>query len=465
MIKIYNTLTKKKEDFIPLKENTVNMYVCGPTVYDYFHIGNGRSFINADFIRRYLEYKGYTVNYVMNVTDIDDKIINKAIKEGVESSVIAEKYSKAFFEDITKLHMRPATVHPRATEHVSEIIDMIAKLEEKGAAYNVNGDVYYNISAFSEYGKLSGKNLDDLEAGSRVEVSSVKRNPLDFALWKSAKPGEPFWESPWGKGRPGWHIECSAMSAKHLGETFDIHAGGSDLIFPHHENEIAQSEACSGKTMARYWVHFGFLNIDNEKMAKSAGNFFTVRDILQKISASALRLFFAQTHFSVPLNFTWEALEASQKGVEKMLNFAGEFTNRKSKVSADGASFDVSEYISRFEAAMDDNFNTPNAAALLFDFMRDANRFMDTNDKISGESLSAVEKFFTAAAGGVLGLLEGEKAADKGLEDDLIRLLLDIRTELKKEKNYKLSDVVRDRLKEIGVEIRDSKEGTTYKKI
>lgn len=465
MIKIYNTLTKKKEEFIPLKAGQVAMYVCGPTVYDYFHIGNGRSFINADFIRRYLEYKGYDVKFVMNVTDIDDKIIKKAIAEGVAASDIASKYTMAFFDDIKRVNIKTASINPKATDHIPEIIDIIQKLEAKGVAYNIDGDVYYDISKFPGYGKLSGKNTDDLEVGARVEISSIKKNPLDFSLWKSAKPGEPFWESPWGKGRPGWHIECSAMSAKHLGETFDIHAGGSDLIFPHHENEIAQSEACTGKTMANYWVHFGFLNIDNTKMSKSLGNFFTVRDILEKVSANAIRLFFAQTHFSVPLNFTQEALEASQKGVEKMINFSHELENRKSKSSPNGKTFAIGEYINRFEEVMDDNFNTPNAVALLFDFMRDVNRFMDAAENISEKSLSEISVFFKKTAGDVLGLLSAAEENTKGLDDALINLLLEIRTELKKEKNYKLSDVVRDKLKEIGVEIRDSKEGTTYKKV
>lgn len=465
MIQIYNTLTRNKEEFRPIQAGEVKFYVCGPTVYDYFHIGNGRSFINADFIHRYLAYRGFKVTFIMNVTDVDDKIIKKANAEGVESSVIAAKYTQAFFEDLAKLGIKPATLHPKATEHMKEIIDIIRRLEEKEIAYNVNGDVFYDISKFNGYGKLSGKNIDELEAGSRVDVNEIKKHPLDFSLWKSAKPGEPFWESPWGKGRPGWHIECSAMGSKHLGETFDIHAGGSDLIFPHHENEIAQSEACFGKTFANYWIHFGFLNIDNTKMSKSLGNFFTVRDILEKFPATALRLFFAQTHFSVQLNFTHEALEAAAKGSEKMQNLRATLTSYLQTAPEKGLDFSLEEYRGRFTGAMDDNFNTPNAVAVLFDFLRDVNRALDKEEKLSKKSAGDLLTFFEETAGGVLGLLSEKPVGDAGLEDEVIGLLLDVRTELKKEKNYRLSDVIRDRLKEIGIEIRDSKEGTTFRKL
>lgn len=465
MIQIYNTLTRNKEQFIPITEGEVTFYVCGPTVYDYFHVGNGRSFINADFIRRYLEFRGYKVNFIMNVTDVDDKIIKKANAEGVESSVIAAKYTQAFFEDLAKLGVKPATVHPKATEHIKEIIDIVKRLEEKGIAYNVSGDVFYDISKFKGYGKLSGKNIDELEAGSRVEINETKKHPLDFALWKSAKPGEPYWESPWGKGRPGWHIECSAMSSKHLGETFDIHAGGSDLIFPHHENEIAQSEACFGKDFAHYWIHFGFLNIDNTKMSKSLGNFFTVREILEKFPASALRLFFAQTHFSVQLNFTQEALEAAAKGSEKMQNLKDSLSSYIQTAPESGAEFPLNEYLAKFTEAMDDNFNTPNAVAVLFDFIRDVNRTLDKEEKLSKKSAQDVLKFFEDTAGGVLGLFTQKQDGNSAREDDVIRLLLEVRAELKKEKNYRLSDVIRDHLKELGIEIRDSKEGTTFRKL
>ncbi len=318
MLTIYNTLTRKKEEFIPIKPNEVKMYVCGPTVYDYFHIGNARSFIMADVLRRYLEYKGYNVKYIMNLTDIDDRIIKKSIEEKIDAKLVAEKYTTAFLEDIEKLKVKRADIYPKATEHVDEIIDFIRQLEKNNYAYNVYGNVFYDVSKFNKYGKLSGKKLDELEAGARVDVNEEKKSPLDFALWKKAKEGEPFWESPWGNGRPGWHIECSAMSCKHLGETFDIHAGGNDLIFPHHENEIAQSEAATGKKFVNYWIHFGFLNINNEKMSKSLGNFFTARDVLKLYSAESIRLLFSQTHYRGPLEFNDELLESAKKGLGKV---------------------------------------------------------------------------------------------------------------------------------------------------
>ncbi|MFN3874169.1 MAG: cysteine--tRNA ligase, partial [Ignavibacterium sp.] len=330
-MKIYNTLTKQKEEFIPINPPLVKMYMCGPTVYDYFHIGNARSFIMSDIVRRYLEYKGYAVTFVMNLTDVDDKIIKKANEEGKSAKDVAEFYIKEFFTDIEKLRIKPATYYPRATEFMNDMIEMIKRLEQKGIAYNVDGNVFYDVSKFAGYGKLSGKNTDELESGARVEVNEQKKHPLDFALWKKAKEGEPYWESPWGKGRPGWHIECSAMSCKLLGESFDIHAGGHDLIFPHHENEIAQSEAANEKPFAKYWLHFGFLNINEEKMSKSLGNFFTAREILKKYSAEAIRLFFAQAHYRGPLNFSDELLQAAEKGVEKFQNLADKLNEQLSK--------------------------------------------------------------------------------------------------------------------------------------
>ena len=320
MLKLYNTLTKKKEEFKPLNPPNVNFYMCGPTVYDLFHVGNARSFIMADVVRKYLEFKGYKVKYAMNLTDVDDKIIKKSIEEKTPSNQVAEKYINYFFEDIARVNIKKADVYPKATEHMDEIINLIKKLEDKGIAYNVNGNVFYDVSKFADYGKLSGKRIDDLESGARIEINEEKKSPLDFSLWKKAKEGEPYWESPWGNGRPGWHIECSAMSCKHLGETFDIHGGGNDLIFPHHENEIAQSEGATGKPFVKYWMHFGFLNINNEKMSKSLGNFFTARDILKKYSAESLRMFFLQAHYGGPLNFSGELLASAEKGLEKINN-------------------------------------------------------------------------------------------------------------------------------------------------
>lgn len=462
MLKIYNTLTSKKEEFVPLNPPAVHFYMCGPTVYDLFHIGNGRSFIMADVIRRYLDYRGYAVKFVMNLTDIDDKIIRKSHQENMSAAEVATAYSQAFFDDIGKLGIKPATVYPRATEHIEDIIGLISRLIENGVAYESQGDVYYNISKFSGYGKLSGKNIEELAAGARVEVSEIKQSPLDFALWKKAKEGEPFWESPWGKGRPGWHIECSAMSCKHLGESFDIHAGGSDLIFPHHENEIAQSEGATGKQFVKYWIHFGFLNIDNEKMSKSLGNFFTVRDILKKYPAEALRFFFAQTHYAAPLNFTEEAIDAAQRGLEKISNVVHRLKSEIEKADEAGAGFSVQEFYDGFNAAMDDDFNSPKALAVIFDFIKEVNKAL-ASGKMSKSALTDAFAFMEKTASGVLGLVSDTAPKQAGLEHQLMNLLLDLRVSLKKEKNYKLADEIRDKLKVMGVILEDTKEGTTYK--
>ncbi len=379
---IYNTFGKKKEEFIPLNPPNVTIYVCGPTIYDFFHIGNARSFVSADLIRRYLEYKNYNVKFVMNLTDIDDKLIKKSNDENLPVEQIAKKYADAFFTDIETLGIKEADIYPKATEHIPEIIEMISKLVEKGFAYNVDGNVFYDVRKFDAYGKLSGKNTEDLEAGARIEINEDKRNPLDFSLWKKAKPDEPFWESPWGKGRPGWHIECSAMSIKHLGETIDIHIGGTDLVFPHHENEIAQSEAACNSKFVKYWIHGGFLNINQEKMSKSLGNFFTAREILKKFSPNAVRLFFSQTHFSGPLSFSEDLLEAAEKGLEKIYNLVDKIENTNSSADSNLAIFENDRYIFAFENAMDDNFNSPQALAVVYDFIRDFNKYLSKNEKI-----------------------------------------------------------------------------------
>ncbi|MDP3148817.1 MAG: cysteine--tRNA ligase [Ignavibacteria bacterium] len=467
MLKLYNTLTNKKEEFIPLVSNEVKMYVCGPTVYDYFHIGNARSFIMADVIRRYLEYKGFNVTYIMNITDIDDKIIKKAIEGKKEYSVVAETYANAFLEDLKKLNIKPATIYPKATAHIDEIIAMIKSLVEKGFAYNVDGNVFYNVSKFTDYGKLSGKNVDDLESGARVEINDEKKNPLDFSLWKKAKEGEPSWESPWGKGRPGWHIECSAMSCKHLGETFDIHAGGSDLIFPHHENEIAQSEAATGKPFVQYWMHFGFLNIDNEKMSKSLGNFFTARDVVKSYPAEVIRLFFVQTHYSGPLNYSVELLDASKKGLEKIENFL--FTlKEKQKTAVDHAKkipFSCKKYYNDFEEAMDDDFNSAKALAVIFDFIKEVNRLFVEYPQIDKSFLEKVEKFLQRTAVDVFGIASFERKEETAsLENELIEILIQLRITAKAEKNFALADKIRDDLKSLGIQLLDSKEKTVYKK-
>jgi cysteinyl-tRNA synthetase len=468
MLSIYNTLTRKKEEFAPINPHEVKIYVCGPTVYDYFHIGNARSFIMADILRRYLEYKGYNVKYIMNLTDIDDRIIKKSIEEKIEAKLIAEKYTKAFFEDIEKLKVRRADVYPKATEHVHEIVDFIKQLEDRSFAYNVDGNVFYDVSKFKEYGKLSGKKLDELESGARVDVNEEKKNPLDFALWKKAKEGEPFWESPWGKGRPGWHIECSAMSCKHLGESFDIHAGGNDLIFPHHENEIAQSEAATQKKFVNYWIHFGFLNINNEKMSKSLGNFFTARDILKHYSAESIRLLFSQTHYRGPLEFSDELLDSAKKGLEKFENLIEKLSSYSGQEGEGiNSGFNFEKYYKDFESAMDDDLNTPQAAAVLFDFVRDVNKTIAENGKLTSDFYLMVKEFLSKTAQGVLGIVDLDKSQNEesSVEKDLIEFLIRLRTEAKKEKNFTLSDKIRDGLKELGIELKDSKDGTTYKKI
>ncbi|MBZ0198420.1 MAG: cysteine--tRNA ligase [Ignavibacteriaceae bacterium] len=468
MITVYNTLTKRKEEFKPLVPMNVKMYMCGPTVYDYFHIGNGRSFVVSDIIRRYFEYKGFNVKFVMNLTDVDDKIIKKANEEKVETNKITQKYIDAFFEDIAKLKVKKADIYPKATEHIDEIIMMIKTLEEKGLAYNVNGNVFYNVKLFNGYGKLSGKNTEDLESGARIEINEAKKSPLDFALWKKAKEGEPYWESPWGNGRPGWHIECSAMSCKHLGETFDIHAGGNDLIFPHHENEIAQSEGANGKPFVNYWLHFGFLNINDEKMSKSLGNFFTARDILKVYSAEAIRLLFAQTHYGGPLNFSESLLQAAQKGLEKLENLRLKIVGElKEEDTNKEVTFDFDKFYNAFESAMDDDFNSPQAVAVVFDFIREANKAITENEKPGHKFYNGVKEFLTRTAEGVLGIINFSAIEETGasLENELIELLINLRTEAKLNKNYTMADKIRNELTNLGVALQDSKDKTTYKKI
>lgn len=467
MLKLYNTLNKQTEDFKPINPPDVGMYICGPTVYDYFHIGNARTFIMTDIIRRYLEFKGFNVKFVMNLTDIDDKIIKKSAEEKVSTSEVAKKYSYAFFEDIKRLKIKPATLYPKATEHIDDILGMIKNLVDSGTAYNINGNVFYDVSKFNGYGKLSGKNINDLESGARVEIMEEKKNPLDFALWKRVKEGEPSWKSDWGNGRPGWHIECSAMSCKHLGETFDIHAGGNDLIFPHHENEIAQSEASNKKPFVKYWMHFGFLNINKEKMSKSLGNFFTARDVLAKYSAEAIRLFFAQAHYRGPVEFTDELLDAAEKGLEKLKNQRSNIESLLNKNISNGNNpdFDFQKYEDRFVKAMDDDFNTPQAIAVIFDFVRDVNRTIAEIENINSNFFAKVKDYLKKTAENVLGIINLSSVETKSeamLEDKLIQLLIDIRLKAKKEKNFQLSDEIRKRLDELGIVLKDTKDGTEF---
>lgn len=466
-MKVYNTLTKQKEEFQPITAGEVKMYVCGPTVYDYFHIGNARSFIVSDLIRRYLLYKGYKVTFAMNLTDIDDKIIKKANESGSTPSEVAQKYIRAFFEDIGKLGVRKADSYPKATEHIDEIIGFIQKLEKNGYAYNKEGNVFYNVKKFSGYGKLSGKKIDELEIGSRIEINENKENPLDFALWKKAKEGEPYWDSPWGKGRPGWHIECSAMSCKHLGESFDIHAGGNDLIFPHHENEIAQSEAATGKQFVKYWLHFGFLNINEEKMSKSLGNFLTAREILKKYPAEAIRFFFFQTHYAGPLNFSFEMIEAAQKGLEKIENLVATVNQKlkEPKTEITVFNFDFDNYYTAFEEAMDDDFNSPRAIAVIFDFVKDVNKTISESPNLGIDFYQNIKEYLEKTAHEIFGIISfEEKTSSSNLEHELIELLIKIRFNAKMEKNFKLSDSIRDELKVLGIILQDTKDSTTYKK-
>jgi len=469
MLKLYNTLTKQKEEFVPLNPPNVNFYMCGPTVYDFFHVGNARSFLMSDVLRRYLEYKGYKVKFVMNLTDVDDKIIKKSKQENVISDKIAEKYINYFLEDVEKLGMKKADVYPRATQHMSEIIGMIKKLEDKGIAYNVNGNVFYDVSKFNGYGKLSGKKTDDLESGSRVEINEEKKNPLDFSLWKKAKEGEPYWESPWGKGRPGWHIECSAMSCKHLGDTFDIHGGGNDLIFPHHENEIAQSEGATGKPFVKYWMHFGFLNINEEKMSKSLGNFFTARDILKKYSPFAIHMFFTQAHYGGPLNFSDELLASAEKGLEKLNNLCTKINDELKSEKTDGVNpdFNFQKFEDKFIEVMDDDFNTPQGIAVLFDFAKEVNRLIAENNNLNSEFYRKAKDFLSKTAVNVFGILTFDEVQTSGdsMEKELIELLIQLRNDAKINKNYALSDNIRDGLSKLGITLQDSKDKTTYKKV
>lgn len=465
-MKLFNTMTRKKEEFVPLVKDEVKMYSCGPTVYNYFHIGNARPFIIFDILRRYLKYRGYKVTFVQNFTDVDDKIIKKAKEEGISEKEVADKYIAEYFKDAEGLGIQKADFHPRVTDHINEIIEIVKKLEEKGLAYHINGDVYYNTVQFDEYGKLSKHNLDELEAGARVDVNEVKRNSTDFALWKSQKPGEPAWESPWGMGRPGWHIECSAMSMKYLGETIDIHSGGLDLIFPHHENEIAQSEGATGKPFARYWIHNGFININNEKMSKSLGNFFTVRDISQHYDLEIVRMFMLSAHYRSPINFSNELLDQTKNGLERLYNAKNNliYLLQNGKVDRDINENELAienkllEYKKKFIEAMDDDLNTADAIAAIFDLVREINSSIDL-DSPKLMIKFAYDLYMELA--GVLGLLEKNQ---KNLDDE-IEKLIEARQAARKEKNWALSDKIRDDLKAKGIVLEDTPQGVKWKRV
>ncbi|HDP99423.1 MAG TPA: cysteine--tRNA ligase [bacterium] len=470
-IKIFNTLTKQKEELIPIEPGKIRMYLCGPTVYDFFHIGNARPFIIYDIFRRYLSYRGFEVKFVMNITDIDDKIIKKSADEQVDAATVAQKYSDAFFEDIKKLGIQPADKYPRATENIPEIIALIEKLVDKGLAYVVDGDVFFSVSDFQNYGKLSGKNIDQLKSGARIEVDSRKKNPLDFALWKTVKEGEPYWDSPWGRGRPGWHIECSVMSMKCLGETFDIHAGGADLIFPHHENEIAQSEGATGKQFVRYWLHNGFLNIEGEKMSKSLGNFFTTREILTQYPAEVLRIFFLMKHYRSPVNFSEELVQQAQNALERIIttisNIDVALDQSQRELSGEAALTESIDALrDGFIAEMDDDFNTAGAMSKIFDLVKEANLIL-TKTQYSDADYLALQKIKETIVefDSFLGILSYKQHQQTTItEEALIEILLNVRSELRRRKIFDLSDEIREKLIALGVEIHDRPDKPIWRK-
>lgn len=468
MIRIYNTLSKRKEDFVPLEEGKVRMYVCGPTVYNFIHIGNARPMIVFDTVRRYMEHKGYEVNFVSNFTDVDDKIIKKANEEGVTAEEISKRYIEECKKDMEGMNIKPATTHPLATREIDGMIDMITTLIDQGYAYAVNGTVYFRTRKFAEYGKLSHKNLDDLQAGNRsllVSGEQEKEDPLDFVLWKPKKEGEPSWASPWGDGRPGWHIECSVMSRKYLGEQIDIHGGGEDLVFPHHENEIAQSEACSGKLFARYWMHNAFLNIDNKKMSKSLGNFFTVREISEKYDLQVLRFFMLNAHYRSPLNFSAELMEASKNALERIqtavdnLKYAAEHAQTVELTEEEREILkEAGQYEDKFDEAMDDDFNTADAIAAVFDLVKYANTH--AKEGSSRElARSLCEKIQSLCE--ILGIIT-EKQGE--LLDAEIETLIQERQAARKEKNFARADEIRNLLLEKGIVLEDTREGVKWKR-
>ena len=467
-MKVFNTLTKKKEEFVPLEEGKVRMYVCGPTVYNYIHIGNARPMIVFDTVRRYFEYKGYDVNYVSNFTDVDDKIIKKAIEEQVSAQEISQRYIAECKKDMAGMNVKPATKHPLATEEICGMVEMISELIEKGYAYEKNGTVYFSTRKFKDYGKLSHKNLDDLRSGGRsllVSGEDEKEDPLDFVLWKPKKEGEPFWKSPWSDGRPGWHIECSVMSRKYLGEQIDIHAGGEDLVFPHHENEIAQSEAANGKEFARYWMHNAFLNIDNRKMSKSLGNFRTVREISEQYDLQVLRFFMLNAHYRSPLNFSADLMEASKNGLERIINatdnlkhLLGAATVEEMSVEEKEAFAKTGAYVEEFEKAMDDDFNTADAIAAIFDLVKYANTTAtaESSKEYLQSLLDRIVKL-----GDVLGLILDKK---EELLDADIEKLIEERQAARKAKDFARADAIRDELLEKGIILKDTREGVQWKK-
>lgn len=469
-MQIFNTLTRKKEEFIPLKGKRVNIYTCGPTVYDFFHVGNARVFITFDMVRNYLRFRGYDAVLVQNFTDIDDKMIKRANDEGITVKELGERFIEEYFIDAGALGVKPADVHPRATEHMDDIIGIVDTLVKKGFAYEVDGDVYFETRKFKDYGKLSHQNIDELEAGARVETGEKKKDPMDFALWKAKKPGEPAWESPWGEGRPGWHIECSAMAMAHLGETIDIHGGGPDLVFPHHENEIAQSEAATGKPFSRYFMHVGYLNIDNQKMSKSLGNFFTVRDILKQYEPEVLRFFMLSSHYRSPINFSQNLMQQAKSSLERLYNGLTnmEHLEKTAREQVEEAVAQrEAQYWQRqkaheasFIAAMDDDFNTAGALASLFDIVREFN--VSIGEDSSREIISKTKEMLLSL-GEVLGFFGS--FAQKGLLDEEIDKKIAQRQAARKAKDFALADEIRDELKAMGIVLEDTPTGVRWKRV
>ena len=482
-VRIYNSLSRQLEEFTPQTEGQVSMYSCGPTVYDYIHIGNARTALVTDIIRRYLEYRGYAVKLVQNLTDIDDKIINRAQTLGVSSSQLAETNGQAYFEDTQRLGIQPADVHPKATEHIPEMIDLIQTLIAKDAAYVIDGSVYYRVNSFKEYGKLSRRKPEDLLAGARVEVDQRKEDPRDFDMWKAAKPGEPFWDSPWGPGRPGWHIECSSMAMKHLGETIDIHAGGEDLLFPHHENEIAQSELATGKPFARYWVHVAFLKIDGKRMGKSEENFIFLREALDKYSAEIIRHFLISAHYRHPLDYSLESLQKSESALKRLNNCVDSLQKYydetpeiedDNSLASTGTSHEDSVLLDmiknlqlQFTEAMDNDFNTAKAVGSIFSLVSNVNKSVSSSNGVSSYTLANAYKVLleTCQVLGIYTMDGQDKDTENNAEylDPLIELLIEIRQDARDQKDWDTSDKIRDRLKELNIEIQDTREGASWK--
>lgn len=464
-IKVYNTLSRQKEIFKPIEDGKVKMYVCGPTVYNYIHIGNARPAIIFDMVRRYFQFRGYDVTYVSNFTDVDDKLIKAAKELGEDVPTIAERFIRAYFEDVGALGVKCADVHPRVTETMTEIIDFIQGLITKGFAYEINGDVYFSTRKFKEYGRLSQQSIDDLQSGARIEVEQQKQDPLDFALWKKAKLGEISWNSPWGEGRPGWHIECSAMVKKYLGETIDIHAGGQDLSFPHHENEIAQSEAMTGKKMANYWLHNGYINIDNEKMSKSLGNFILVHDIIKKYDPEIIRFFMLMAHYRSPINFSDELLNSAKNGLDRLKTAVQNIEYRLEETANLGSNEvewleKIDTEKAKFIREMDDDFNTANAIATLFDLAKLANVYLR-----EGHTSKAVLESFLAIFNELADVLGLNLTSPKELLDEDIDKLIEERNEARKNKDFALADEIRDRLKEMNIVLEDTPQGVRWKRV